>query len=68
MKLSYLPANSRFAFTLGDALVRLVNRHNEPQPMFFASRRAAAEAADGCGLKVTKSGAVIAPGESASLF
>jgi hypothetical protein len=53
INLTQLPANQTWAFTFGDALLRM-----QDWPMFFQDRKDAVWAAQMCGLTVSRSGAV----------
>jgi hypothetical protein len=56
MKLIHLPTNNKWAFTFGDALVRVGDYE-----MFFTYRHQAVEAANAVGLAVDENGNVINP-------
>jgi hypothetical protein len=58
IKLRYLTANLAWAFTFGDALLRLYRTDLDVAPLFFADRNAAVREAERLGLKVDEDGVV----------
>lgn len=63
LRLSYLPANLAWAFTLGDSLVRFYPQ-GEAAPLLFTNGPDAVRVARDCGLDVNEDGTISVPEES----